>query len=92
MAVLIGLTERYPRVDAKVRWFKPGDDGAGRHKRLGKLRLGHGLEFNLAYIPDEFHQVSQEDFDPVYMGKLFDLAYRQAMEGYPWAKAPPGFE
>jgi hypothetical protein len=31
-------------------------------------------------------------FDPEYMGKLFDLGYRLAKSGYPWHKAPPGFE
>jgi hypothetical protein len=31
-------------------------------------------------------------FDPVYMRKLFDLGYKMAKNGYPWAKAPPGFE
>ena len=30
--------------------------------------------------------------DPVYMGKLFDLGYQLARNGYPWDKAPPGFE
>jgi len=31
-------------------------------------------------------------FDPEYMRKLFALGYRMAKSGYPWAKAPPGFE
>ena len=30
--------------------------------------------------------------EPVYMGKLFDLGYQLARNGYPWDKAPPGFE
>lgn len=51
-----------------------------------------GLNYHLAYIPDDFNEKSQEMFDPVYMQKLFDLGYRMAKSGYPWAKAPPGLE
>ena len=48
-------------------------------------------EFNLAYIPAEFNEKPKEGFDPVYMGKLYDLGYQMAIKGYPWAKFPPGF-
>ena len=51
-----------------------------------------GLDYNLAYIPEDFDLIPNEDFDPVYMGKLFDLGYQLARNGYPWDKAPPGFE
>ena len=51
-----------------------------------------GLDYNLAYIPEDFDVKPNEDFDPVYMGKLFDLGYQLAEKGYPWDKAPPGFE
>jgi predicted acylesterase/phospholipase RssA len=51
-----------------------------------------GIDYNLAYIPEVFDQKPAEDFDPVYMGKLFDLGYELARSGYPWDKAPPGFK
>ena len=51
-----------------------------------------GLDYNLAYITDDFDMKPKEDFDPVYMGALFDLGYRMAEKGYPWDKAPPGFQ
>ena len=51
-----------------------------------------GIDYNLAYIPDDFSIKPKEDFDPVYMGKLYDLAYQLAKNGYPWDKAPPGFK
>ena len=51
-----------------------------------------GIDYNLAYIPEKFDEKPQEDFDPVYMGKLFDLGYNMAKDGYPWEKAPPGFQ
>lgn len=50
-----------------------------------------GLDYNLAYIPEDFDLKPNEDFDPVYMGKLFDLGYQLARNGYPWDKTPPGF-
>jgi hypothetical protein len=46
----------------------------------------------LAFIPDEFDVDPKEPFDLEYMGELFDLGYRMAKGGYPWSKAPPGFE
>jgi hypothetical protein len=49
-----------------------------------------GLDYNLAYVPDDFAVKSGEPFDPVYMSALYDLGYRLAKEGYPWSKAPPG--
>ncbi|MCU0836769.1 MAG: patatin-like phospholipase family protein [Chromatiaceae bacterium] len=49
-----------------------------------------GLDYNLAYVPDDFAVRSNEPFDPVYMRALYDLGYRLAKEGYPWSKAPPG--
>ena len=50
-----------------------------------------GNEFNLAYIPSSFTENPSESFDPVYMGKLFDLGHRMAVAGYPWRSTPPGF-
>jgi len=49
------------------------------------------IDYNLAYIPEDFDVASTEDFDPVYMGKLFQLGYDMAKDRYPWVKTPPGF-
>jgi hypothetical protein len=51
-----------------------------------------GIDYNLAYIPEEFDLKPKEEFDPVYMSRLFDLGYRKAKAGYTWDKAPPGFQ
>jgi hypothetical protein len=62
---------------------------------LYRIYLGtqrDGLEYNLAYIPESFTLDSKEAFDPEYMRPLFQLGFDLAKEGYPWAKAPPGFE
>ncbi len=62
---------------------------------LYRIYLGtqrDGIEYNLAYIPESFTVDSKEAFDPEYMRPLFQLGFDLAKEGYPWAKAPPGFE
>ncbi len=57
---------------------------------LGALR--DGMDYNLSYIPSDFDEKPKEEFDPEYMGKLFDLGFQMAQNGYPWEKAPPGFK
>ena len=64
--------------------------GTGDIFRLYVLARRDGLDFNLAFVPDEFDAASQELFDPVYMRALFDLGYQRARNGYPWKKRPPG--
>jgi len=62
---------------------------------LYRIYLGtqrDGMDYNLSFIPSDFEEKPKETFDPEYMSKLFDLGYRMAMDGYPWTKAPPGFE
>jgi hypothetical protein len=65
--------------------------GIGDLYQIHALCERDGNDFNLAYIPAEFNEVSREMFDPAYMGKLYILGYRMASKGYPWVKAPPGF-
>ena len=55
------------------------------------LCLRDGNEFRLAHIPADFTAQAAEDFDPVYMGKLFEHAYAAASQGYAWRTEPPGF-
>ncbi len=61
---------------------------------LYRIYLGaqrDNIDYNLAYIPEDFEAQPKEEFDPEYMKKLFDLGYHLAKSGYPWKKAPPGF-
>jgi predicted acylesterase/phospholipase RssA len=52
-----------------------------------------GVDFNLAYIDDDFAAPPhEEDFDPTYMNALFGYGYAQARRGYAWKKGPPGIE
>jgi predicted acylesterase/phospholipase RssA len=66
--------------------------GIGDLYRIYMEALRDGMDYNVAYIPAFFDETSQEVFDPVYMAKLFDLGYKMAVKGYPWEKAPPGFD
>jgi len=65
--------------------------GIGDLYRIYMVAERDGLDYNLAYIPEEFNEKSDEIFDPKYMSALFKLGYEQAKNGYEWEKAPPVF-
>jgi hypothetical protein len=65
--------------------------GIGDLYQIYALCERDGNDFNLAYIPEEFTESPNEGFDPVYMGKLYELGFKMAIKGYPWVKTPPGF-
>jgi hypothetical protein len=48
------------------------------------------VDFNLAYIGDDFTQPYPGMFDQAYMQALFDYGFQKARNGYAWAKMPPG--
>lgn len=49
-------------------------------------------DFNLGYIPGTHVSKAKELFDPIETQRLFDLGFKEASEGYPWRKQPPGLE
>jgi hypothetical protein len=63
--------------------------GVGDLYELYVFAKANGMDYNLAYIPGDFHDTSTQAFDPVYMGKLYDLGFQMAQAGYPWKKTPP---
>ncbi|MET0301413.1 MAG: patatin-like phospholipase family protein [Methyloceanibacter sp.] len=63
--------------------------GVGDLYELFVFSKKNGIDYNLAYIPGDFVDTSTQAFDPVYMGKLFNLGYQMAEAGYPWKKVPP---
>lgn len=65
--------------------------GIGDLDRIYLEAQRDGLDFHLAYIPDDFNAKSAQPFDPVYMKKLFDVGYNLAKNGYPWQLTPPGY-
>lgn len=66
--------------------------GASDLFRIFLLARRDGIDFNLAYIPDDFNAPQKEIFDPEYMQDLFNLGYRMGRDGYSWSKVPPEWE
>jgi len=67
------------------------EQGRGDLFRIHSQALRDSVDFNLAYIPASFDAPHPDDFDTGFMRALFKFAYEQAVNGYPWAKAPPGY-
>jgi predicted acylesterase/phospholipase RssA len=74
-------------IDSLIR-----NQGIGDMFRMYLGARRDGLDYHLAVIPEDFQEKSKEPFDLEYMGKLFDLGYRMAKQGYPWEKVPPGMD
>lgn len=66
--------------------------GIGDLYRIYATTQRDGLDFNLAYIDDDFSFEHKTDFDTAYMQALFDYGFRQGRDGYPWKKTPPLFD
>lgn len=65
--------------------------GIGDLYRIYLAAERDGIDFNLAYIPESFDTPLKEPFETEYMKELFQVGYDLAADGYPWAKAPPGY-
>ena len=63
--------------------------GLGDLNRIYLQTKVDGLDFNLAYIDDDFTDKHTADFDTAYMRALFDYGFRQGSNGYAWKKIPP---
>ncbi|MEX0808151.1 MAG: patatin-like phospholipase family protein [Dongiaceae bacterium] len=57
--------------------------------RIYYMSKDEGIDFNLAYIGQDFTTVEDGDFDQAYMKSLYEYSYQQALNGYPWKKVPP---
>jgi hypothetical protein len=65
--------------------------GVGDLYRIDLAAQRDGIDFNLAYIPKSFDTPLKEPFETEYMKELFQVGYDLAVNGYPWAKVPPGY-
>jgi predicted acylesterase/phospholipase RssA len=65
--------------------------GVGDLYQLYTAAERDGIDYNLAFIPADFHVAHKEQFDTNYMRELFKLARGLAASGYPWQKYPPGY-
>jgi predicted acylesterase/phospholipase RssA len=68
------------------------NQGIGDLYRIYSVTKRDGIDFNLASIPADFSDKSDEPFDQKYMVALFDRGYDLASHDYSWMKAPPGLE
>ena len=59
--------------------------------RLQLTAVRDGVDFNLAYIGEDFAVKHEDSFEPAYMRALFEYGYRLAAAGYPWEKGHPRF-
>lgn len=66
--------------------------GLGDIYRIYWTMQRDGVDFNFAYVPDEFEEEPSEMFDKEYMTKLYNYAYEKAKTGYPWLKEPPAID
>ncbi len=60
--------------------------------RIYVLAQRDGIDYNLAFVPVDFHPKRESEFDTKYMNQEFEMAYNLARSGYKWHKYPPGFE
>jgi predicted acylesterase/phospholipase RssA len=66
--------------------------GIGDLFRIYVLAERDEVDFNLAYIPDDFDAPHPEPFDTTYMRALFEVGYERGVAGGEWVQAPPGME
>jgi YD repeat-containing protein len=57
--------------------------------RLQTTTARDGVDFNLAYIGRDFTVEHTDDFDPTYMGALFEYDRAQIKNGTAWKKSSP---
>lgn len=60
--------------------------------RIHAVAQRDNVDFNYAFIPDDYVPKEKEPFDPKEMKRLFDLGFNMAASGYEWHKIPPGLE
>jgi len=65
--------------------------GIGDLYRLYAYSMRAHIDYNLAYIPENFNATAKSPFDGSYMKKLFVVGYNLGKKGYQWQKVPPGF-
>lgn len=51
-----------------------------------------GVDYNLAYLEEDFDVPYEGPFDKTYMNTLFEYGFRKGSAGYAWKKLPPGYE
>lgn len=66
--------------------------GIGDLYRIFATTQRDKVDYHLAFIPPSFTVPHKEEFDTNYMRHLFATGRQMAVAGYPWEKAPPGYD
>jgi hypothetical protein len=66
--------------------------GIGDLYRIYLTSQRDGIDYNLAFIGADFSFEHVDEFDQAFMRALYRYGYDLGRQGYPWRKAPPGFE
>jgi hypothetical protein len=69
-----------------------GAKATGDVYHVHALASRDGMDFNLAYVPEDLVTEQKEAFDPNVMGQLFTFGQNLARNGFPWQKTPPGLD
>ena len=72
-------------IDTLVKSSTTGD----LHKLYTFTQI-NDIGFRITSVPSSFKQKSRELFDPVYMGKLYEVGYKVGLNGVTWDTTPPG--
>ena len=68
------------------------DQSLGDILRIYATAEATGSRFRLVAVPPGFGAASTVDFEPGYMGALFEEGYREGREGIDWLDKPPSFQ
>ena len=79
----LGIAKR--SIDTLVKNSTNGD----LHKLYTFTQINN-IGFNITSVPGSFKQKSKELFDPLYMTKLYEVGYKEGLNGVTWDTAPPG--
>ncbi|WP_372846437.1 patatin-like phospholipase family protein [Pontiella sp.] len=66
--------------------------GLGDMYRIYQNAQINNMAYHVAYLPDHFRDEPDDLFNIEYMSALFQLAYTQAQNGYPWESKLPEFK
>ncbi len=69
-----------------------GSQGVGDLYRIYTVAQRDGIDYNLASLPPDYNYETKTEFDTDLMNKLYNRAYEEAKNGYPWKKYPPYYK
>lgn len=65
--------------------------GIGDLYRIYLTSQRDNVDFNLAFIPSDFSHPHIEEFDTLFMKKLYETGYQASEQEYKWQKTPPDY-